>query len=187
MIARPQPAGVDRSATNERAARLVINEWQMLAECCALVQQIEGVRSTADTAALEAAWLHSRCLINFLCGNYAGKWDPRDISPRDFLREDWCLPDEHDRELRGHLRIVNENLAHLSWNRLNDEVISLPITLVGWLVHWNMGQFVQEAIRQGAERAALFDAESRRIAALMPPRKQWESTPVEPAPPRPVF
>src|SRR5947209_1427853 len=93
-----------------------------------------GNREPQHNAAMEATLVHGRCLINFCCGGYYGTRHPRDIQPSDFVGVDWWPRDEEfDRQLRGRLRFINEELQHLSWQRvLNQQALIVPVTL---LVH----------------------------------------------------
>jgi hypothetical protein len=72
----------------EQAADQVKATWSALAETVALLPG-SGVRSPAQSIAMDAALVHARCLINFIAGNYAGKRISKDIQPKDFLGVDW--------------------------------------------------------------------------------------------------
>ena len=78
-----------------------------------------------------ATLIHARCLINFCCGGYTGKRHAGDIQPSDFLGVDWWPQDESfDRRLRGRLQFINEELQHLSWQRvLNTQALWVPMTV----------------------------------------------------------
>lgn len=155
-----------------------------MVEYAALLDQIDGGRTLEQTAILEASLVHARCLIGFLSGDYKGRWHQDDMRPDDFLAQPWRLPDAEDRELRGYVPIINENLAHLSWRRLDPEPVLLPITLLAHLVDWNMRLFVAECEAQQASLLAWFQATAGRTAAALPARRPWAATAVEPAPRR---
>lgn len=175
---------VDRAAKNEAAASHVAHEWFALVDYAAQLDSIQGARTSAQNAVMEAALVHARCLITFLCGNYKGARSRADITPADFLVRPWSLPAEDDEQLRGYLPILNVNLAHLSWERLDDQVVILPVGFLAHLLSWHMNRFVDELERQDAPRRTQFRTAAERLAAILPPRKRWASTSVQPAPPR---
>ncbi len=97
-------------------------EWTQMAGCAARLELVDGIRTPDENATLEALFVHARCLINFLCGNYRGGWMQEDMKPADFLRAPWVLPDdEMDRRLRGRLTVINRSLAHLCWRRVTND------------------------------------------------------------------
>ncbi len=92
----------------EEAVSHVQGEWMLLADMASLLPQGRD-RTLAEVAALEATFVHARCLVNFCSGGYAGNRNPADIQPANFLGVDWWPRDEQfDRKLRGRLRLVNQ-------------------------------------------------------------------------------
>ncbi|HSH58319.1 MAG TPA: hypothetical protein VK988_01510 [Acidimicrobiales bacterium] len=133
----------------EEAAHHVKGEWTKVAQMASLLPQY-GERALAETAALEATLVHTRCLIHFCCGGYEGRRNRHDIVPADFLGVDWWPRDEDfDRHLRGRLRFIDHELQHLSWQRvLNKDPLIVPIVLVAHEVHWGMHLFVEDPLCQ---------------------------------------
>lgn len=163
-------------------------EWTQMAGCAARLALVDGVRSPEENATLEALLLHARCLINFLCGNFDGKWQPNDMKPADFVRAPWGLPDEEmDRRLRGRLTVINKSLAHLSWKRVTDRAgVMWPTGLLAHEVHWSMHVFVDAVLTADASSAALRRDAAAEADQWMPPRRSdWaELRGFEPGPPR---
>ena len=88
----------------EEAVSHVQGEWMLLADMASLLPQGRD-RTLAEVAALEATFVHARCLVNFCSGGYAGNRNPADIQPANFLGVDWWPRDgQFDRKLRGRLR-----------------------------------------------------------------------------------
>ncbi len=117
------------------AAHLIATEWTELAEIAGLLARFSGIRGAAEQAWMDAFFVHDRCLINFLCGGYKGRWQVDDIKPADFLGDLWTLEDEDlDRQLRGRLATINSKMAHLTWKNFTDDA---PII-------WNAGSLAHE-------------------------------------------
>ena len=82
-------------------------EWTQMGGCAARLELVDGIRTPGENATLESLLVHVRCLVNFLCGNYEGKWSRKDMKPADFVRATWVLPDgEMDRRQRGRLTVI---------------------------------------------------------------------------------
>jgi len=135
------------------AARQVALEWTRLADSAHELSIANGARTARDQAAFDSCIVHSRCLINFLCGNTRGEWKAIDIQPIDFLGFAWFPQDggwegdrsHFDRDLRGRMAVFNREVFHLSWNRVtNDEVIIWSIVRLAMLVGHAMSLFIIE-------------------------------------------
>lgn len=163
-------------------------EWTQMAGCAARLELVDGIRTPEENATLEALLVHVRCLVNFLCGNYEGKWSRKDMKPADFVRTAWVLPDaEMDRRLRGRLTVINKSLAHLSWERVTNRAgVIWPTGLLAHEVHWSMHQFVDAVEAVKASSAALWSVAASEADRWMPPRRSdWvELRGFEPAQPR---
>jgi hypothetical protein len=165
------------------AAGYIAEEWRGIAQTAARLAHVHGARSSVQSADLDAGLLHYRCVVNFCCGNFKGRWDSADIKPADFLgRKWWPVDEELDRRLRGRLPGINRALGHLSWDRL-DLSIMWPFALLAYEADYVLRLFLAEA-----ESDELW-TESLRVAAAyaaatLPPREAWGSSVVEPAPPR---
>jgi hypothetical protein len=135
----------------EQAASHVAYEWTSLAGMAVELAKIQGARTLIQNALLEAFLVHDRCLINFLCGGYTGARDPKDLQPKDLLGREWWPPDEEfDRRLRGRLPVINQNLAHLSWQRVrSEEPVSWQALFIAHETSWGMGLFVDEVVSSG--------------------------------------
>jgi hypothetical protein len=135
------------------AAHVVIDEWRRLGSSARLLGKADIVRTDRDNAAMDSAFVHARCLINFLCGNYMGTWQRGDIKPADFLGHDW-FPDDNrnfDRELRGRLRIMNKAVVHATWDRVtSDEAVIWSMIVVAHQVSFGMRLFGVELDAQKA-------------------------------------
>lgn len=151
------------------AAHHVNGEWALLADMARLLPT-SGAQSLADTAALEATLVHARCLINFCCGGYQGGRNRSDIRPEDFLGRDWWPRDEEfDRTLRGRLRFINQELQHLSWQRvLDEEPLGVSVTLLAHEVHWAMHLFVDELRHRSNDWLPNFEIQEQYITARLP-------------------
>lgn len=148
-------------------------EWTQLAGCAAQLDRVDGIRTPAENAFLESLLVHGRCLMNFLCGNYHGKWMAEDMKPSDFVREPWVLPDhEMDRRLRGRLTVINKSLANLSWQRVHDQrCVMWPTGLLAHEVHWSMHQLVAATAVANAPTAQRLAAAAAEADRWMPPRR----------------
>lgn len=177
-----------RRSDLHRGVSHVEYEWTQMAGCAARLAPVDRVRTPEENATLEALLLHGRCLINFLCGNYKGRWQPDDMKPADFLRASWTLPDEEmDRRLRGRLPIINRTLTHLSWRRVTDpDAVMWPTGLVAHEIHWSLNQFVFAVESANSSSASLWRAAANEAKRWMPPRRtDWtELRGFEPAPDR---
>ena len=152
------------------AASHVQGEWSLLIQTAAQLPT-HGVRTAAEDAAMEATLVHARCLINFCCGGYKGARNAQDIQPRDFLGLDWWPREEDfDRKMRGRLRFINENLAHLSWRRVLDKSpLIVSLSLLVNEVHWAMHLFVEELHARNAEPwASRFAGQEQLVARDLP-------------------
>lgn len=144
--------------------------WSTLADTVSLLPR-SGVRSPEQTAAMEAVLVHTRSLINFVCGGYKGGRMAHDIQPADFLGMDWWPRDEDfDRMLRGRVRFINQELAHLSWERvLNKDPLIVSVTLLAREVHWGMHLFVDELRTKQSTWLPMFDAHEHQVTGALPP------------------
>ena len=170
-------------------------EWQLLGESAAELNTGFGVRTPAEQAAFDACFVHIRCLINFLCGDYKAHRSGNDITPSDFLGRDWWPDDAEDldRNLRGRLRVINREVLHLSWGRVDaTEFIWWSMVFLVRLTHHSMCLFLGELEREaelhegvGSCLPVLYDAQAS-VEVLLP---AWDpsmpQTAVELAPPRP--
>lgn len=105
------------------AATQVCYELQMAVRASRQLPACEG--QLDRNVYLEAMLLHSRNMIEFLCGRPTGtpgrsQWKPRDIRPADFL-EDWNPPPEPVERLHVQLDLIDKHLSHLSWERTKDQ------------------------------------------------------------------
>ena len=162
-----------RSSDLHHGVSHVQYEWTQMASCAARLEQVDRVRTPEENTTLEALLLHGRCLINFVCGDYRGRWRATDMKPADFLRTSWILPDEEmDRRLRGRLPVINRSLTHLSWERITDpEGVMWPTGLVAHEVHWTLHQFVMEVDRTDRGLSDLWRAAAAEADRWMPPRR----------------
>jgi hypothetical protein len=161
-------------------------EWLSVAENAGLLEPVTGARTPGQNAYLEAGLVHYRNLVTFCCGDYKGWWLHKDdMKPSDFLGRDWWpIDEEFDRRLRGRLPGINQNLQHLSWKRLNDDVMSWPFGLLAHEAHHVMKLFLAEVPTDALWRPVLESA-AARVEAVIPARQSWTTTVVVPAPERP--
>jgi len=154
----------------EEAAHHVMGEWVLVADRAALITT-QGVRTSEEDAALESTLMHARCLINFCCGGYRGAHDDGDIQPRDFLGRVWWPGDEEfDSLLRGRLRFINQELQHLSWQRVrNKEPLMVSTHLLAHEVHRAMQLFVDELRGDASRWLAQFELQEQLVAGRLPP------------------
>ena len=169
----------------EEAAEHVKGEWILLADMASLLPS-SGDRPPPDTAALEATLVHARCLINFCCGGYRGNRHAHDIQPSDFLQREWWPRDESfDRLLRGRLKFINEEMQHLSWERvLNKEPLAVPMGFLAHQVHWAMHLFVEELAANESRWHPDLHLQEQYVTTRLPPRERWAETTPHLAPPR---
>lgn len=128
----------------------------------------------------------NRSLILFLCGGESGKRDKRDIQPADFLGHDWYpTDDEMDQRLRGRLRVISKNRAHLTWHRAQDSsAVIWPLALVVWETSWTFGLFIAALRDVGSPALPIFEEAEQAIRMALPARRFDRST-TEYAPARP--
>lgn len=170
----------------QEAAHHVAGEWVLLAENAARLPA-NRVRTQIETSALEAMLVHARCLIHFCCGGYKGRRNRRDIVPENFLGADWWPRDEDfDRKLRGRLRFIDEELQHLSWQRvLNKAPLMVSMTLLAAEVHWAMHLFVEELRAKGSPWLATFEIQEHLVREMLPSHQNAAQTTPHLAPARP--
>jgi hypothetical protein len=168
----------------EEAASHVRGEWALLADSASLLST--RVRTPVETAALEATLVHSRCLIMFCCGGENGNRDKRDIQPANFLGTDWWPRDESfDRKMRDRLKFINEELQHLSWQRvLNKEPLIVSVDLLAAEVHYMLHLFVEELRDRKNRWLGAFEAQERYVYELLPKLDRPGETKPHLAPPR---
>lgn len=162
------------AAELESAATHVAYEWQTVVAMAAQLAEVIGSRTALETAVLEAGLVHYRCVVNFCCGNFRGKWQPDDIQPSDFLGRPWWPQDEEfDRRLRGRLPTINVHLAHLAWDRLDRSVL-WPFGLLAHEADYAMRLFLDQ-VPAGASWRKSFDRASHEAASRLPARTEWPS------------
>ncbi len=169
------------------AATQVCYEWRSLVELATSLDEVIGARSSADTNAMEALLVHYRCMVNFLCGGYTGRWDPWDIQPSDFLGAAWWPPDsELDRRLRGRLVVINSELQHLSWERvLGTEPVMWSTVLLAHEVTYTASLFHDALVKDApGEVCNIFGSELHMAIERLPTLGQRSGTVVTPAPAR---
>jgi hypothetical protein len=165
------------------AAAELADEWRVIAEVASRLSQVEGSRTSAESADLDAGLLHYRAVVNFCCGDYCGRRHHDDITPEDLIGRDWWPDDEEfDRRLRGRLGGINKALAHLSWKR-RDLSIIWPFGLLAHEADYALRLFVAEVPDDEPVLAVLRDA-AAYAKDVLPAREQWTTTTVEPAPKR---
>lgn len=182
MTARSQrtPAELARSASE------VCKDWTTAAE---LVHQAETtfphVRSAEQTAVITAVIVHYRCLVNFVSGNYDGKWGRHDICPEDFTGAPWWPSDQElDREMRGRLNVLNTEQQHVSWKRLEGNMTLWPVGFLIREVSFALSEFTDLLLQRNLPGAVEFDQARRTAAPLLPPKRFRAISAVDPAPSR---
>lgn len=176
-----------RSETDlEQAALHVSYELTSLAEMAAELVRVHGARDLHQNALLESFLVHNRNLINFIAGGYKGSRDSGDIQPADFLGYDWWPGDEeYDRRIRGRLPVINQNLQHLSWARVQaDDFVMWPMGFLAHETTWGMRLFVAELRKADGRRLGQFELSLQIAHAALPPFEQKPQTTAPMAPPR---
>jgi len=179
-------AGTRSVAETTEAAVEVTREWTNLAELAV------ALRDTSTTPGVRAGLADGylvcdRALILFLCGGQDGKHDRRDITPKDFLGEDWWPDDEEmDQRLRGRLAVMARQKAHLSWGRvLNKNGVLWPYSLLAWETSWSMARFVRQLERASAIAAPVFQEAEQQARRVLGPEEHWRAFTSEYGVPRP--
>lgn len=159
-------------------ARHVIREWQTMAQLAAELAQVTGSRTLVDEALMEALLVHNRCLINFLCGNWKGRYQGNDMRPSDFLGYDWTPPDAlFERRLRGRLGVINKQLAHLSWDRVTDQTpVFWSVVHMSHQTHVALKLFTAELARTHSPVSGVFMACESELDDVLPVPKQVRET-----------
>lgn len=171
----------------ERAAHLIAHELGQVVDLAGLLAKVRSHRDAGAEGWIDALFVHERCLIGLLCGDYAGRWRPTDIKPSDYLGRDWVLPDEElDQQLRGRLPVINRMMAHLSWDQVTDETpIRWSGTFLAHEITYAVGLFIRALDKAGSSSHPILSAAHARAQESLP---QWTGrdpqTPVNPAPPR---
>ncbi|HMJ77434.1 MAG TPA: hypothetical protein VK507_15755 [Iamia sp.] len=167
MAKAPRP--VPTLAELDEASHHITGEWLLVADRARLITT-RGARSAQGDAALESTLMHARCLINFCCGGYRGAHNDGDIQPGDFLGRPWWPRDEpFDRLIRGRLRFINQELQHLSWQRVrNKEPLMVSVHLLAHEVHWAMHLFVEELRADASQWLARFEAQEQLVDGRLP-------------------
>jgi hypothetical protein len=180
------PRPVPTQTELEEASHHVMGEWVLVADRAALITA-RGARTAPEDAALESTLMHARCLINFCCGGYGGSHNDSDIQPSDFLGRLWWPRDEEfDQCLRGRLRFINQELQHLSWQRVrNDDPLMVSVHLLAHEVHWAMHLFVEELRASESHWLARFELQERVVATRLPKLERVGQTIPHVAPARP--
>ena len=170
-----------------QAALHVDYEWDSLVVLATDLDEVIGARTSADNNAMEALLVHYRCMVNFLCGGYTGRWAEWDIQPSDFLGRAWWPPDEElDRRLRGRLVVINSELQHLSWERiLKVDPVMWSTVLLAHEVTYAMSLF-HDALERDAPGVPcdMFGAGLQVAIQRLPTLGERSGTRVLPAPAR---
>ncbi len=166
-------------------AQDVASEWRAVVKIASSLESVRGPRSFDQSALLDAGMLHYRCIVNFCCGNFKGKWMSNDLKPQDFLGRPWWPEDnEFDRRLRGRLATINKALVHLSWQRL-DLYTMWPFDLLAHEADHALRRFLDQIPVDATWAPTLQDAgEFARVTLPPKPRRGWASSVVEQAPVR---
>jgi hypothetical protein len=170
----------------ERAASEVCKDWTTAAELAHLAETtFPFVRSPEQNAVITALVVHYRCLVNFVAGDYNGRWGKHDICPEDFIGRPWSTSDQDlDRDMRGRLKVLNTEQQHISWRRLEDNATMWPFGFLIREVNAALSQLTDLLLRHGCHGAKEFD-NARTTAGLLLPDKEFRAiSAVEPAPPR---
>lgn len=115
-------------------------------------------------ACLESMLVHVRSLADFLL---CDKGDPTDLHRSAFVGAWTPPPSEQATELRKARWVINKHLAHLTWNRVGHGGTPWSSDdLAGYVVHV-FGEFVAEAVAQGAPASAVFESALARAQALL--------------------
>lgn len=111
-------------------------------------------------ASIEAALIHLRALCEFLVGRGPSKeptgrprrWNPRDISPLDFV-EGWDPPETPaTRALTEILPLLDQRLAHLSWRRVEEPQFSFSIEILDHCIR-SYQEFLNHAVAGGGTKS----------------------------------
>ena len=170
----------------ERAAREVCKEWTAAAHLAHHAETtFPFVRSPEQTAVITALLVHYRCLVNFVSGNYVGKWGNHDINPEDFIGHPWWpLDDDLDRDMRGRLKILNTEQQHISWSRLDDRLTMWPVGFLIREVNAALSEFTDLLVQRGLHGAGQFERARVAAGSLLPHREFRAISVVEQAPAR---
>lgn len=144
-----------------------------------------GGRSQEQDAVITALVVHYRCLVNFVAGDYNGKWHRNDVCPEDFVgRPWWSTDDDLDRVMRARLRVLNTEVQHISWERLEDRMTLWPFGYLIREVNAALCEFTEVLVNQGAPGADRF-ASARSVTHPLLPYKVFDRISyIEPAAPR---
>lgn len=171
----------------ERGASEICSTWIAAAELVHVAETTFPMtgRSLEQEAVITALVVHYRCLVNFVSGGYGGKWHPNDVCPEDFLGRPWWTADEDvDRVMRGRLRILNTEVQHVSWERLQDRMTLWPFGYLIREVNAALCEFTDLLESQRLPGAAEF-VRARSVTHSLLPRKVFAAISyVEPAGPR---
>lgn len=161
----------------ETAARVVVSEWRRFVEAVQYALR-EDVPGPLHHVLRDSILTLNRSLILFLCGGENGRHDSRDIQPADFLGHNWYpTDDEMDQRLRGRLRVISKNRAHLTWHRAQDpSAVIWPLALVVWETSWTFGQFISALRAVGSPVLPIFEEAEQSISAGLPARRFDRST-----------
>ena len=167
----------DRRANLDAAAQEVVREWRRFAESVSFALN-EDIPISLHGVLRDSILTLDRSLILFLCGGEGGNRDKRDIQPSHFLGHDWFPPDdEMDQRLRGRLRVISKNRAHLTWHRVeNSDAIVWPLALLAWETSWSFAQFILALRLAGATTLPIFEHAADEIRLVLPAREFRAST-----------
>lgn len=185
MAPPPRPPRIPEEL--ERGASEICSTWVNAAE---LVHFAETTfpkvgRSLEQEAVITALVVHYRCMVNFVAGDYGGQWHRSDLCPEDFVGRPWWSTDHDlDRVMRARLRILNTEVQHISWKRLENRMTMWPFGYLIREVNVALCEFTEVLVNQGSPGAAEFDR-ARSVTHPLLPYKVFDAISyIEPAAPR---
>lgn len=185
MASRPRPQRTPKE--RERGASEICSTWVTAAELVHIAETTfpRTGRSLEQEAVITALVVHYRCLVNFVAGDYGGTWHEKDVCPEDFVGQPWwSTDDELDRVMRARLRILNTEVQHISWARLEDRMTMWPFGYLIREVNAALCEFTEVLVSQGLPGAAEF-VRARLVTHSLLPEKVYDAISyIEPADPR---
>lgn len=170
----------------ERGASEICSTWVNAAELVHIAEATFPTvgRSLEQEAVITALVVH-RCLVNFVAGDYGGNWHRTDVCPQDFVGSPWWSTDDDlDRVMRARLRILNTEVQHISWERLEDRMTLWPFGYLIREVNFVLCEFTEVLANQGTPGVAQF-VRARSVAHPLLPDKVFDAISyIEPANPR---
>lgn len=171
----------------ESGAKEICSTWITAAELVRLAETTfpKMGRSMEQEAVITALVVYYRCLVNFVSGDYGGRWHANDVCPEDFLGHPWWTADDDlDRVMRGRLRILNTEVQHVSWERLQDRMTLWPFGYLIREVNAALCEFTDLLESQRLPGAAEFVRAKSVTHPLLPQRVFDAISYIEPADPR---